>query len=122
MRPARVHPVKVTSATSTGCAHTASRAWSAGSGVANGEVSWRSGASCSVSWRSARSVNPVPLTRPPATDHGLLPPHVLDLAPAARPLPRLVARLQALGHDAFQVMLQRHRLHLGAGLAGERGR
>src|SRR5581483_9920764 len=38
----------------------------------------------------------------PASDHELLPVAVLDLHPRAAPAPRLVRRIEALGHDALE--------------------
>src|SRR5262249_54901597 len=147
MRPARVQPVNLTSATSTGSAQTASRAWSAGSGAAHGEVAPCSGArrpgspprtpagepgparagvgrAAALLYSDRQRADlprPVPLAGAPAADHRLLPQDVLDLAPRARPFPRLVAGVEALGHDALQTVLDGHLLDVFPGRPGERG-
>src|SRR5439155_13616580 len=70
----------------------------------------------------AEQAGPPPFAWLPASDHDLLAAEVLDLQPAARPLARLVTRRQAFGNDALQAVLAGHGLHVGASLAGERGR
>src|SRR5215469_6169756 len=60
MRPASVHPVNLTSITSTGSTQTTRRACSGGTSVANGDVGRCSGVSRCQSMSRACWLNPVP--------------------------------------------------------------
>ena len=133
MRPPSVHSVKRTSATRLGETKCAARGTP---DPANGLAACSSGASRPARRSSSSSVNPVPdlprvlqragavvvadqqradatrspaLARGPPAHHELLAQLVLDLAPRRRPAPRLVGRVDPLGHDALQPELPARR-------------